>query len=677
MVVIAGQNGCGKSCIFDAIRLLKSVYGGYQHNEWHQWMGEFQIKLTNNMQDLALMFNDVGREFRIAVSFRLAPEERVYLAQNARDLLKESIWRLILPEAYQWGGVRMAAFTAQFRDRAPEVEERVNAALPGFMAELAKDVIVGQCFVPVNGDLFIEENAVLSVVFSTFNPQYIGVIDYHGAQRHYVRENVQGINLNLDATTEQKKQTALYNSPNKYTNVKAEMAASYVKEILSREASYQSGEEGAPESTLNSTLIELFETFFPDKKFLGPVPRKDGSLSFPVETKNGSRHDLDELSSGEKEILYGYLRIRDSAPRHSIILIDEPELHLNPRLIKELPKFYRKHLGEALGNQIWLVSHSDALLKEVVGQVGYDVYHMLPLGSVAQNEDQLRLLDASTGLDMAIVDLVGDIAAYRPGGKAIILEGGGDSDFDQRTVSRLFPRIQEHANLLSGSNKARVRALHDVLQSVSEKSQIGVKFFSIVDRDGDDGESAFDSVNAFTWDVYHIENYLIEPVFISRVLASTGVINLPTEHEIIDDLRECARETMPLMMRHELSRHSRRILVGALNTSIDPYSDEPASAMSAAIAKSISNITDFSLSSLSEEALHEKNEEIKQYYTNSLADGTWVSKFRGRDILKRFSSKRCPSISYEVFRNLIISQMVDEGYQPAGMKAVVDKIMAA
>ena len=32
-IIIAGQNGSGKSCIFDAIRLLKSVYGGYQQNE--------------------------------------------------------------------------------------------------------------------------------------------------------------------------------------------------------------------------------------------------------------------------------------------------------------------------------------------------------------------------------------------------------------------------------------------------------------------------------------------------------------------------------------------------------------------------------------------------------------------------------------------------------------------
>ncbi len=91
MVIIAGQNGSGKSCIFDAIRLLKSLYGGYQANEWQQWMGEFQISLTNRASDFALMMNDVTRELRVSCDFRLANEERAYIQSHADELLRDEI----------------------------------------------------------------------------------------------------------------------------------------------------------------------------------------------------------------------------------------------------------------------------------------------------------------------------------------------------------------------------------------------------------------------------------------------------------------------------------------------------------------------------------------------------------------------------------------------------------
>src|SRR5690348_2381471 len=89
MVIIAGQNGSGKSCIFDAIRLLKSVYGGYQRDEWQQWMGEFQISLTNNPHDYEGIFNDISKNVSIECTFKFDDEERAFISEHASELLTE------------------------------------------------------------------------------------------------------------------------------------------------------------------------------------------------------------------------------------------------------------------------------------------------------------------------------------------------------------------------------------------------------------------------------------------------------------------------------------------------------------------------------------------------------------------------------------------------------------
>ena len=326
------------------------------------------------------MFNDPSKPLIIECHFKLADEEKQFISSHAAELLTDAIWRSILPEAFQFGAYRLALFAAQFREREPEVRERVEKELPALMAELAQEKIIGQASVPVGGGITIKVSGVLSVVFTTYRPQEIGVIDYHGAQRHYGRELVQAVNISLDQSSQQQRQHALYNYSNKYNNVKSELAASYVKEMFAKQAGSEASYIG-----MTATMKELFQTFFPDKTFKGPTPTLDGNLSFPVLTAAGTTHDLDDLSAGEKEILYGYLRIRNSAPKYSIILLDEPELHLNPRLIRNLPELYRKHLGKALQNQIWLVSHSDALLREAVGKVDFDVFHMQPISLQGNN----------------------------------------------------------------------------------------------------------------------------------------------------------------------------------------------------------------------------------------------------------------------------------------------------
>jgi AAA15 family ATPase/GTPase len=75
-IIIAGQNGSGKSCIFDAIRLLKSTYGGYQQNEWQQFFGEFAIQLHGGSKNLKGLFNDSLKSAIIECPFLLRDTEK-------------------------------------------------------------------------------------------------------------------------------------------------------------------------------------------------------------------------------------------------------------------------------------------------------------------------------------------------------------------------------------------------------------------------------------------------------------------------------------------------------------------------------------------------------------------------------------------------------------------------
>lgn len=675
-IIIAGQNGSGKSCIFDAIRLLKSTYGGYQQNEWQQFFGEFAIQLHGGASHLRALFNDAKRPLLIECYFELRDNERSYIARNASDLLEEVIWQNLLPEAFQFGGYRKALFAAQFRERQPEVKERIKNELPQLMKELASPYLLGRIQITPAGEVFIEASILLSLIFTTYRPREIGVIDFHGAQRHYGRENVQGINLNLEQANNQQRQHTLYNYNNKYNNVKSEMAGNFVKELLAEkaiEANRETFFNGSEQLTLNQTLKELFESFFPDKKFLGPTPTQDGSLSFPVQTQSGATHDLDELSSGEKEILYGYLRIRSSAPRDSIILLDEPELHLNPRLVRGLPEFYRQHLGEALQNQLWLVTHSDALIREAVGKPGFNVFHMLPCGADAIGNSQLKSLSFTHDVEMVVADLVGDLAAFRPGGKGLLFEGGGDSDFDKTFVGQLFSEELRGVNLLSGSNKMRVRVLHEVLDRAYQNGDLPTKFFAITDRDSDFRDN-HGALSTFQWDVYHVENYLLVPNVIADVMNSLKM-SAPFDSVTVEDkLRLAARAAIPKMFEHQLLSHANSVLVQLIDLKFSPKSSNIPADLAKAVDRSVAKIKEAAEGQLTEANLSARSDELRQVLEKSFADGSWKSNLPGREILKQFVSQEAVPVGYEIFRNLIVSRMVESGHKPAGMAAVIQRV---
>lgn len=404
-----------------------------------------------------------------------------------------------------------------------------------------------------------------------------------------------------------------------------------------------------------------------------------------MQTASG-QHDLDDLSAGEKEILYGYLRIRNSAPKNSIILLDEPELHLNPRLIRNLPEFYRRHLGEALNNQIWLVSHSDALLREAFGKPNFDMFHMQPC-SVTRDDgtigdpnsmNQLKALAGMRDVDVLLADLVGDLAAYEPGRRAVIFEGGGDTDFDQSMVSRLFPDLAKTHNLVSGTSKAKVRALHEVLDRAYEKGDLKTKFFAIVDKDFDTAaEVRSKAVDVFHWDVYHIENYLLIPEIISGVEESVSGKERRAAETVMDDLRSAARSCVDREVRQKLVHFANREFVRAIDLGGDPAAEDYVAVVCAAADRSLTRLAKLRTDALSESALRELETKLRADIEQSFSDGSWKERLPGREILQAFVNGLEGSVNYRTFRNLILSRMIDEGVRPEGMQTVVDGILAS
>ena len=87
------------------------------------------------------------------------------------------------------------------------------------------------------------------------------------------------------------------------------------------------------------------------------------SKNMPIfENSQGEEFDINELSSGEKQLFLRTLSIKMLEPEDSIILIDEPELSLHPKWQQQIIKVYQS-IGK--NNQIIVATHSPHILGSV------------------------------------------------------------------------------------------------------------------------------------------------------------------------------------------------------------------------------------------------------------------------------------------------------------------------
>jgi hypothetical protein len=290
--------------------------------------------------------------------------------------------------------------------------------------------------------------------------------------------------------------------------------------------------------------------------------------------------------------------------------------------------------------------------------------------------NQARAISLDKELEPVILDLFGDLSTFNYGNKVVVFEGE-NSEFDNNLTNNLFPDFKNTVNSISAGSKTNVKNLHSVLKRASDSKIISKEFFSIIDRDS--SEIVNDpNFRAFSWDVYHIENYLLSESHIYYVLRDLNSLNsnLDSEEKILIRLREAAELNMDFHLNEEFHQIIDKEIMDCLKNKRDKNKE-----LVESYSENIKSIKGFlskkSNGILGREGLELLKQKIHNKLVDELQNDLWKKNFKGKMILKTFISKNCSGINYEKFVSLIITKMKDEGYQPEGMKKVIEKILLA
>ena len=136
------------------------------------------------------------------------------------------------------------------------------------------------------------------------------------------------------------------------------------------------------------------------------------------------------------------------------------------------------------------------------------------------------------------------------------------------------------------------------------------------------------------------------------------------------------RCTSAALVSHRIRSALGSELVKELSLGANPFSNDIGAELHGAIEASVERMNHRLNTNLQLDEIRRRVDSEKEALTEALGTEDWKKHFRGRDILQEFAGKYVPGMRYVYFRELIISQMSSAGYQPPGMKAILDQIVA-
>jgi hypothetical protein len=282
-------------------------------------------------------------------------------------------------------------------------------------------------------------------------------------------------------------------------------------------------------------FAKIFSHLLKDRQIVGLQLNDFGLVSLKVrDLSNGQEFDLDSMSSGEKGLILMFLLIGQTLADGGILLIYEPELHLNPAVCKVLLPFLVEQYTQPQNLQAIICSHSPEILGAAFERPDCSLHHLQSEKVISPilPEDRKEVFDALRRLGTTASDML-----FSSG--SIFVEGYDDIEILETGFAKILNRYK--VTQLEGRNNVEKEIR--TLLAAEERGDVETLQCFIFDLDNAPTQLRSTSkVRVLQWDRRCIENYLINPTVIYEVLRDDEISGdkIDARGEVMRILREIA-----------------------------------------------------------------------------------------------------------------------------------------
>lgn len=376
---------------------------------------------------------------------------------------------------------------------------------------------------------------------------------------------------------------------------------------------------------------EIFDSLLPGKELQDINPSSPSEFQYKDEL--GNTLSFNTLSSGEQEVIKILYDVARKDIKHSVIIVDEPELHLHPTLTFKLIESM-KTIGDHT-NQLIFLTHSADLISTY-----YSTGNVYFIDSLQSGSNQAHKLSELNHSHKELVQLIGENLGLFAVGKKLVFVEGKDASIDRLTYHAIAQKYLPEAKIIPLGSVANLVTLNSFEEQI-RSSIFGIDLYMIRDRDGlSDSQIKEIEQNGKIKCLKkrHLENYFLDSDILFKVAQQLYIPT--TKPEITRDFIESKiKEIASNLLNFNLLQNTKEYL--GLNHSFEiPTVKSVETKDLETIKNEFTNTARLSIeclsASMSEDNLKQWMETEQKRLEKALTNTDWKNEFQGKNIFSVF-----------------------------------------